>query len=81
MNKYQYRITLNNNQYPITDNYPGDQWSQIAEHQEERGYHAILEKRLITDESILPLLTNPTGYLKLKDNTVICPFETIAELY
>jgi hypothetical protein len=79
MDKHQYRITLNNTQYPITDTYPGDQWSQIAEHQQERGYHAILERRLITDESILPLLTNPKGYLKLKD-MVICPFQIMAEL-
>jgi hypothetical protein len=79
MDRYQYRITLNNTQSPITDNYPGDQWSQIAENQQERGYHAILERRLITDESILPLLTNSTGYIKLKDK-VISPFTIIAEL-
>ena len=79
MDRYQYRITLNNTQSPITDEYPGDQWKQIAEHQEERGYHAILEERLITDESILPLLTNPAGYLKLK-NMVVCPWQVMAEL-
>jgi len=80
MDRYQYRITLNNTQSPITDDYPGDQWSKIAEHQEERGYHAILERRLITDESILPLLINTKGYLKLKNNIVLCPFEIMAEL-
>jgi len=79
MDKHQYRITLNNTQYSITDEYPGDQWSQIAENQQERGYHAILERRLITDETILPLLANPKGYLKLKD-MVITPFQIIAEL-
>jgi hypothetical protein len=79
MDKYQYRITVNNNQSPITDIYPGNQWSKIAQHQQERGYHATLERRLITDESILPLLANPKGYLKLKD-MVICPFQIMAEL-
>jgi len=77
---YQYRITVNNSIRDITDEYPGDQWSRIAEHQEERGYHAIFEERLITDNSILPLLTNPVGYLKLK-NKVICPWIIKAELY
>lgn len=76
---YQYRITVNNSQGQITDNYPGDQWSNIAGVQEDRGIHAILERRLITDETILPMLTNSKGYLKLKDK-VICPWEIIAEL-
>lgn len=80
MDKYQYRITLNDNQYPITDEHPGDQWSIIAANQEERGYHAILERRLITDESILPMLENPAGYLNLKGK-VICPWEIRAELF
>jgi len=76
----QYRITVNNSQGNITENYPGDQWSLIAEHQEERGYHAIFERRLITDESILPLLTDSKGYLNLKGK-VICPWEIIAEFH
>ena len=78
MDQYQYRITVNDQQH-ITDNYPGEQWERIAQVQEERGFNAKLERRLITDVSILPMLENAKGYLKLKGK-VICPWEVLAEL-
>ena len=76
----QYRITVGTAQGAILNTCPSEQWSNIADTVEERGYNATLERRLITDESILPLLTDRTGYINLKGK-VFCPWEVIAELH
>lgn len=76
---YQYRITVNESQGSITENYPAEQWKRIFEVIESRGGKATLERRLITDVSILSLLTDTKGYIKFKEK-VICPFEILAEL-
>jgi len=77
---WQYRITVDGTQGAITENHPSEQWTRIAENQENRGYTATFEKRLITDETILPLLSDTKGYLNLKGK-VICPWELVAEFH
>lgn len=72
---YQYRITVNGSIGPVLTTYPGEHWSHVATCSEDRGLTATLERRLVTDTSILELLTDATGYLKL-GNTVLCPWET-----
>lgn len=76
---YQYRITIDGNRGSIADMYPGNEWSYMADIIEERGINATLERRLITDKTILDLIEDTTGYITIKD-LVICPWETIAEL-
>jgi hypothetical protein len=77
---YKYRITVNNSISNITNTYPQKQWENIFQTYDNRGgIKAKFEKRLITDKSILSLLTNTKGYITLKDK-VISPWETIAEL-
>ena len=77
---FQYRITLNGNKYEILDYCPTEQWGKIAEVSDNRRLKARLERRLITDDSILPMLEDTKGYIKLKDGRVVCPFEVIAEI-
>lgn len=74
---YQYRITVNQQQGKITDMYPGEQWSYVAQAIEDRGGYAIFERRLITDKDILPLLSDSRGFITLKDK-VVCPWEDLA---
>ena len=78
MSKFQYRLKVNGATSPILDIYPGEQWTRICEVIDQRGGVATFESRLITDHDILPLLTDPTGYIKLNDNVVVCPWEIIA---
>ncbi len=79
MSKYQYRLTVNGATGKILNEYPGEQWSRIAEVIDFRGGIATLERRLITDHDILPMLTDPTGFIKPGDK-VVCPWEVIAEV-
>lgn len=76
---YQYRITINGEAGPIVDNNPTAGWSTIASFIEDRGGIATLHRRLVTDDSILPMLTDRTGYLVLKDK-VISPWIVLAEV-
>ena len=76
---YQYRITVNGSQGEILDHIPDERWSLICEVMEQRGQYAKLERRLITTHDILPLLVDPTGYIKLNDNVVVCPWQILAE--
>ena len=78
MSKYQYRLTVNGATGSILDEYPKEQWSRIAEVIDSRGGIATFERRLITDHDILPMLTDPTGFIKLSDNVVVCPWEVLA---
>jgi hypothetical protein len=76
---YQYRLTVNGNAV-IWDTYPGARWSAICRQAEARGgIVARFEERLITTPDILKLLVNPAGYIKIDDNTVVCPWEIVAE--
>jgi len=77
--KTQYRLLINGVQSAVMDHYPADQWQQAAAMVEARGGKCTLERRLITDDSILPLLANPVGYICV-GNMVICPWEIIAEV-
>jgi hypothetical protein len=76
---YQYRITVNGTQAPITSEYPGAKWTITTDHCEDRGLPATLERRLITDLEILDMLIDTTGYMKL-GNRVACPWEVLAEM-
>lgn len=78
---YQYRITVNESQGPIVDKCPSEQWAKIAERWDFRGgIRALLERRLITDTDILPLLGGkPDGYIVLGE-MVICPWENFGQL-
>jgi len=78
MDYYQYRITVESQVGKILDSLPSKQWEYALDVCEERGMIAKLEWRLITDESILPLLTYIDGFIKLKDGIVICPWEIMA---
>ena len=63
---YQYRIEVNGTARLHRD-YPGEVWSRAAEAAEERGLVATLERRLVTDESILEYFdgTLPEGWIQL----------------
>jgi hypothetical protein len=79
MSSLQYRVTVNGAESTISSEYPGEKWERIANVWEERGgITAKLERRLITDSSILSLV-NPEGYIQL-GATVACPWETLASL-
>lgn len=75
---YQYRITYDAQIGKILDKLPSKQWGKVCQVCEHRGIIAYLERRLITDEDILPLLEDATGFIKLKDGRVICPWEILA---
>ncbi|HHX70981.1 MAG TPA: hypothetical protein GX708_23395 [Gallicola sp.] len=79
MDQYQYRITVNQQQGNILDFFPNEQWQRITEIENQRGIDAKLERRLITDTSIFPLLTDPSGYMRLNNNIIVSPWQTIAE--
>jgi hypothetical protein len=74
----QYRITFNGTEGPITEHIDSERWSRCVDVAEQRGLYARLERRLITDRDILPLLEDPKGYMQI-DNLVICPWEILAE--
>lgn len=76
---HQYRITVNG-ESRIRDAYPAD-WPYIAEQSEERGIVATMEQRCIfNDDSIMPLLTDPRGYMRLPGGRVVSPWQTIAQI-
>ena len=71
----EYRITVNGIQGKV-EPYPA-RWSQIADAVEERGGHAILERRMVTDLSFLEW--QPENVMILKDK-VVTYWEILAEL-
>ncbi len=78
---YQFQIEFNGTRGPILADCPSAQWTHIRETVlEPRGGLARLWRRLITDTEILPLLTDPTGYITLRNGTVIGPWQIFAEL-
>lgn len=76
---YQYRLIVNGAQGAPTNSYPGAQWEQVAQVIEDRGGHAQLLRRLVTDAEILELVEDTTGYIRLGAR-VACPWEVLAEL-
>ena len=81
MSYHQYRITINKQaQSKIMDSFPGEQWSSAMDVLESRGGCAILERRLITDQSIFELLGDSPykGWIQVND-LVISPWEVFAE--
>lgn len=78
MSRWQYRLKVNGATGPILDTYPGEQWTKICEVIDNRGGTATFERRLITEHDILPMLTDTTGFMKLDDNIVVCPWEVLA---
>lgn len=77
--RHQYRITLEGSTGPILDTQPAEQWSRIAEVCETRGLTAQLDRRTISDPDLLPLLTNPAGYVLL-GQVLISPWEPFAQM-
>lgn len=77
---YQYRIKVNDVTSQSLNEYPNEKWSVIGDTIEARGGKATLERRLITDSDILPMLTDTTGFITLKNNIVVCPWEIFAEI-
>ena len=78
MTMYQYRITVQSAQGPITEHYDASKWSIICETCEERGLYAKLERRLVVDGEILLMVSDPTGYIRLNSGSVVCPWEILA---
>ena len=76
---YQYRIIVNDCEGEVGNASVMDRWESIAASIEERGYTAELQRRLVTNISILPMLSNPDGYKSI-GKMVICPWETWAML-
>lgn len=76
---YQYRITVEGATSGVLDGYPGLQWANTTEQCEERGLIAKLERRLVTDASILELVEDITGYMRV-GNRYACPWEILAEM-
>jgi len=75
---YQYRVSVDGTVGAIIDQLP-PHWGRIAEAAEERGVPAILERRLVTDVSILPSLTCARGWIIL-GQTVISPWDVLASV-
>ena len=76
---YQYRVAVNESEGFVLNSYPDLCWKRVAELIEDRGGHAKLFRRLVTDLDILESLADTTGYIILRDK-VICPWETFAEI-
>ncbi len=77
---YQYRIRVND-AWHIYEEYPKEKWENLVEVSEYRGgFNAKLERRLITDDSILTTIENEKGYIKIRNNQLICPWEFVAEI-
>jgi hypothetical protein len=81
MCRYQYRLQVNNRE-EISDNYQkiSHMWSHIFETAESRGgISGSLSRRLITSPFIFKLLGHSEGWMILDQNTVIGPWEVLAE--
>jgi len=78
---YQYRITVNGVER-IFDSYPIERWNKIFNLADRRGgIRASFDERLITSSIILKMVDNSRGdYLMVDDNTVVCPWYTLAEV-
>lgn len=83
MCNYYYRITVNDALSAPVKEYPSAaRWSEIAEHCEERGWTAKIERRLIVERGaadFLAGLTDASGYVRIADR-VFCPWEILAEM-
>ncbi len=79
--RHEYRITVNDYTSPTyTDNdIVTELWDRIISNV-DRVINAKIERRFITDISILPTLTNYDDIAIKFRNTVIFHWETIAEL-
>jgi hypothetical protein len=80
MSIYHYRITVDGTVGPITTIYPGTTWATAAEVAEERGLHAVFERRLVTDADILELLENPPRVMRVGPGRIAMPWEVFAEV-
>lgn len=78
MDAYQYRMTVDGVVGTIQTTYPGDHWSLVAQTCEDRGLCATLERRLVTDASILDF-GDIGPHMRLGDK-VVCSWDLIAEL-
>lgn len=77
---YQYRITVNGDAR-MRPAYPGEQWSRVSDACDDRGYTAKLERRLITDLSMLNFYPDglPAGWARIGER-IICAWEVLAEI-
>ncbi len=77
----EYKIQVNKAE-KIYKKYPKLEWEKAAEQSEERGYHAILLKRFVTDDfNFLETLSDKKGWIVLKNKgLVVGPWEIIAEI-
>jgi hypothetical protein len=75
---FQYRIRTQDTFGEISEVYPSEQWAWSISCAEDRGLYVALERRLITDKEILPMLTDKAGYMVIGDK-VACPWEILAE--
>ena len=79
---YRYKITVDG-QSKLCDN--AHYWSSVARMMDERGYHGILERQLVTDDMDYPyhygfIDSDFPGMIRLKDK-VLMPWEVIAEIH
>ena len=80
--RHQYQTIVNGSKSPVTDAYPVN-WSEIAQHIEDRGGKATLERRLVTeyDPEFLAGLVSTQGFIILPNkNLIICNWDVIAEV-
>jgi hypothetical protein len=78
--RYQYRVTVNGNTGDIVDTLPSERWENIAQVMEDRGGLATLERRIVTNASILPMLASMDGWTVLPDGVVVGPWYILAQL-
>jgi hypothetical protein len=81
MSEYGYRVVING-----TENYydayqqANEHWNRAYQQSEERGGLAgTFERRLITTPLIFKLLGHKNGWTELDENTVVGPWEIIAD--
>jgi len=76
---FQYRISYNGAESQVTNDYPGERWSNAAQVVEDRGGTATLYRRLVTDADFMELLSDPTGWMVLKDKAIE-PWQILAQM-
>lgn len=82
----QYKMTVNNSQSKPGGAEVLDRWNEYKDTINERGWEAKLERRLVTDNSMLEFMGDDRdswkadGWMIFENkNMVISPWETIAE--
>ncbi len=78
MDTYQYRMTVDGVVGKVQATYPGDHWALVSQSCEDRGLVATLERRLVTDVSILDF-GDIGPHMRLGDK-VVCGWDVVAEL-